>query len=43
LPLVEEAGGHFVDWNGNRTFRAGEAIATNGLVTDEVLRHTRGR
>lgn len=43
LPVIEEAGGQFVDWNGNRTFRAGEAVATNGLVTEEVLRHTRGR
>jgi histidinol phosphatase-like enzyme (inositol monophosphatase family) len=42
-PILEEAGGVFVDWNGNRTFRAGEAIATNGLVTSEVLAHTRGR
>jgi histidinol phosphatase-like enzyme (inositol monophosphatase family) len=42
-PIIEEAGGHFVDWNGNRTFRAGEAIATNGRLTEAVLQHTRGR
>ena len=32
LPIIEEAGGHFSDWNGNPTIRAGEALATNGHV-----------
>ena len=41
-PIVEEAGGTFTDWQGNRTIHAGEAIATNGLVRDEVLAMTRG-
>ncbi len=41
LPIIEEAGGHFSDWNGNPTIRAGEAIAANGRVTDEVLAITR--
>ena len=36
--IVEEAGGTFTDWNGTPTIQAGEAIATNGLVKDEVLR-----
>lgn len=36
-PIVEEAGGTFTDWKGNRTIHAGEAIATNGLVLAEVL------
>jgi histidinol phosphatase-like enzyme (inositol monophosphatase family) len=35
--VIEEAGGHFTDWQGNPTIRAREAIATNGLVTEEVL------
>lgn len=39
--IVEEAGGHFVDWRGNPSIHAGEAIATNGLVTNEVLAITR--
>jgi len=39
--IIEEAGGHFVDWRGNATIHAGEAIATNGLVTEEVLAFTR--
>jgi histidinol phosphatase-like enzyme (inositol monophosphatase family) len=41
-PIVEEAGGSFTDWQGNRSIHAGEAIATNGLVRDEVLAMTRG-
>jgi len=40
-PIVEEAGGTFTDWQGNPTIHAGEAIATNGLVLDEVLAITR--
>ena len=35
--VIEEAGGRFTDWHGNPTIHAGEAIATNGLVTGEVL------
>jgi histidinol-phosphatase len=40
-PIVEEAGGTFTDWQGNRTFHAGEGIATNGAVIQEVLAITR--
>ena len=40
-PIVEEAGGTFTDWQGNRTFHAGEGIATNGAVLEEVLAITR--
>jgi histidinol phosphatase-like enzyme (inositol monophosphatase family) len=40
-PVIEEAGGTFTDWRGNPTIHAGEAIATNGLVLDEVLAITR--
>jgi histidinol-phosphatase len=39
--VIEEAGGRFTDWQGNPTIHAGEAIATNGLVTEEVLAFTR--
>jgi histidinol phosphatase-like enzyme (inositol monophosphatase family) len=35
--IIEEAGGRFTDWQGNATIRAGESIATNGLVSTEVL------
>ena len=40
-PIVEEAGGTFTDWRGNRTIRAGEAIATNRIALDEVMQVTR--
>jgi len=40
LPIIEEAGGHFSDWKGNSTIRAGEALATNGRLSREVLRMT---
>jgi len=37
LPVVEEAGGTFTDWRGTRTIRGGNAVATNGVLFDEVL------
>ena len=40
-PIVEEAGGTFTDWQGAATIHAGEAIATNRRVQDEVLAITR--
>jgi histidinol phosphatase-like enzyme (inositol monophosphatase family) len=40
-PIIEEAGGTFTDWQGEPTIHAGEAIATNGVVRDEVLAITR--
>lgn len=35
--VIEEAGGHFTDWKGAPTIHSGDAVATNGRVTDEVL------
>jgi histidinol-phosphatase len=40
-PVLEEAGGTFTDWSGTPTIHAGEAVATNGRVLDEVLAITR--
>jgi histidinol-phosphatase len=40
-PIIEEAGGTFTDWQGTPTIHAGEAIATNGRVLEEVLAVTR--
>ena len=37
LPIVEEAGGTFTDWYGNRTITGGNSLATNGLLFDEVM------
>lgn len=36
-PIIEAAGGTFTDWQGKPTIHGGEAIATNGLVLDELL------
>ena len=37
LPIMEEAGGTFTDWQGVRTANGANAIATNGLLFDEVM------
>ena len=36
-PILEEAGGTFTDWRGNPSYQAGEGVATNGLLLQEVL------
>lgn len=41
LPILEEAGGTFTDWNGGRTIRGGNAISTNGLLFDRVMETVR--
>jgi fructose-1,6-bisphosphatase/inositol monophosphatase family enzyme len=41
--VIEEAGGRFTDWQGRPTVHSGEAIASNGLVSGEVLAMTLGR
>ena len=38
LPIVEEAGGRFTDWRGERTVRGGDAISTNAALFDEVMK-----
>jgi histidinol phosphatase-like enzyme (inositol monophosphatase family) len=43
LPIMEESGGTFTDWRGERTIYSGNGVATNGLVLEEVLTITRGR
>ncbi len=35
--VIEEAGGRFTDWRGKSTVHGGEGVATNGLVTEEVI------
>jgi len=41
LPIVEEAGGTFTDWRGEKTIRGGNAISTNGLLFAEVMKTIR--
>jgi len=36
LPIVEEAGGTFTDWQAERTVTGGNAISTNGVLFDEL-------
>lgn len=41
LPILEEAGGTFTDWQGRVSVYSGQGVATNGLVLKEVLAITR--
>jgi len=36
LPILEEAGGRFTDWQGNATIHCDNAFSTNGLLHEEV-------
>jgi myo-inositol-1(or 4)-monophosphatase len=36
-PIFREAGGYFGDWGGNETIYAGEALATNAAILQQVL------
>ncbi len=37
LPIVEEAGGTFTDWRGERTIHGQNAISTNGVLFRDVM------
>lgn len=37
IPLVREAGGHFLDWDGQESFETGSGISVNDALKDEVL------
>lgn len=37
LPILQEAGGTFTDWDGEATIYGGHAISTNGLLFDQVM------
>jgi histidinol phosphatase-like enzyme (inositol monophosphatase family) len=39
-PIVEEAGGTFTDWKGNRSITGGNAISTNRVLYAEVMKVT---
>ena len=43
MPIIEEAGGSFTDWQGTPTIHSEEAIATNGKILEEVLAITKGK
>jgi histidinol-phosphatase len=42
LVVVEEAGGRMTDLSGRRTIQERSAVASNGILHDEVLRRLRG-
>ena len=42
VPIVEEAGGHFVDWMGTASIYSGNGISVNGRLRDKVLAITQG-
>lgn len=37
LPIVQEAGGHFVDWNGQPSIYSGNGISVNTALKESVL------
>lgn len=37
MPIVEEAGGTFTDWRGQRTIWGGNAVATNGALFEQTM------
>ena len=41
VPIVEEAGGRYVDWQGRATPRSGNGISVNAALLEQVLRVTR--
>jgi histidinol-phosphatase len=42
LPILEEAGGHLTDWNGERRLDSGSIVATNDKLFQAVLEITGG-
>lgn len=42
LPILEEAGGRFTDWQGNRTIRGGSGISTTATLFDELMQAIQG-
>ena len=38
IPILQEAGGRFSDWRGQVTVDGGDAVSTNGILHDEVIR-----
>lgn len=41
VPIVEEAGGSFMDWNGATNINSGNGISVNAALRDTVLRITK--
>jgi histidinol phosphatase-like enzyme (inositol monophosphatase family) len=41
MPILEEAGGHFVDWQGRVNVHGGSGVSTNARLAADVLRMVR--
>lgn len=41
IPILEEAGGRFTDWQGRVTIDGGDAVSSNGALHDEMLARLR--
>ena len=41
LPILEEAGGTFTDWQGNATIYGPDAVSTNGHLFEQTISRTR--
>ncbi len=41
IPIVQEAGGHHVGWNGETSIHAGDAVSVNASLRDQVLQALR--
>jgi fructose-1,6-bisphosphatase/inositol monophosphatase family enzyme len=41
IPIIEEAGGHFIDWNGATTAHSGNGISVNAFLRETVLSITK--
>lgn len=42
IPILQEAGGHFLDWTGKPTIHGGNGLGVNAALKDEVLRLLKG-
>ena len=42
IPILQEAGGHFLDWTGRPTIQGGNGIGVNAALKDEVLKLLHG-
>jgi fructose-1,6-bisphosphatase/inositol monophosphatase family enzyme len=41
VPIVQEAGGHFCDWDGGTSIYAGNGISVNAALKETVLQMLR--
>jgi fructose-1,6-bisphosphatase/inositol monophosphatase family enzyme len=41
VPIVEEAGGSFMDWNGVTSIHSGNGISVNKALCESILKITR--